>query len=107
MQAEFEERIEGLNFELNKLRGEHYALIAEHSKKAEQLEAEMENSVNYEYLKNILTSYFSTNDVQVQSNLLRVVFVAMKFSEEEQVRVSEAFNQCNQSLVGRVIGGFF
>jgi len=31
----------------------------------------------------------------------------MKFTEEEQLKVSEAYNANNQSLVGRVIGGFF
>jgi hypothetical protein len=57
-----EDQMESLTFELNKLRGEHYALIADHSKKDKLLQEEMENSVNYEYLKNILISYFSTSD---------------------------------------------
>ncbi len=75
-----EEKIERLTFDLNKLRSEHYQLSKDHSEKSEQLMAEMENSVNYEYLKNILISYFSTSDISVHGNLLRVVFVAMKFN---------------------------
>jgi len=59
------------------------------------LQEEIENSVNYEYLKNILISYFITNDSSVHANLLRVVFVAMKFTSEEQKRVTEAFNTNN------------
>ncbi len=59
------------------------------------LQEEIENSVNYEYLKNILISYFITNDSSVHANLLRVVFVAMKFTSEEQKRVTEAFNMNN------------
>jgi GRIP domain len=59
------------------------------------LQEEIENSVNYEYLKNILISYFITNDSSVHANLLRVVFVAMKFTLEEQKRVTEAFNTNN------------
>ena len=47
------------------------------------MKEEMENSVNYEYVKNILISYFMTNDVKVHENLLRVVFLALKFSSEE------------------------
>ena len=35
---------------------------------------ERQNSVNSEYLKNILTSYFMTVDPKVQLNLIRVVF---------------------------------
>ncbi len=69
--------------------------------------AEMENSVNYEYLKNILISYFSTSDITVHGNLLRVVFVAMKFNQEEQQKVLDAFQNNNQSMFGRVMGGFF
>ncbi len=47
------------------------------------MQAEMANSVNYEYVKNILISYFMTNDVKVHENLLRVVFLALKFSPDE------------------------
>lgn len=96
-----------MTFDLNKLRSEHYQLSTEHSEKSEQLQHEMENSVNHEYLKNILISYFSTNDNTVQSNLLRVVFVAMKFNQEEQQKVLDAFQANNQSMFGRAISGFF
>lgn len=48
------------------------------------MKEELENSVNYEYLKNILISYLMTNDVKVHENLLRVIFLAMKFTPEEQ-----------------------
>jgi DNA replication protein DnaD len=82
-------------------------LISEAQKDRKALEAEHENAVNYEYVKNILMQYFLTNDTTVHANLLRVVFVALHFTEEEQARVSEAFNVNNQSLVGRVISGFF
>ena len=68
---------------------------------------QLEQAVNYEYVKNILISYFVTNDSSVHANLLRVVFVAMKFTEEEQQRVTDSFNENNQSLMGRVINGFF
>ena len=42
--------------------------------KDEKLTLERENSVNSEYLKNILMSYFMTADPSVQINLIRVVF---------------------------------
>jgi hypothetical protein len=51
-----DEQIDSLNFNLNKLRGELYALIADHSHEDKQLQAEIENNVNHEYIKNILTS---------------------------------------------------
>lgn len=63
--------------------------------------------MNYEYVKNVLIQYFMTTDVTVHANLMRVVFVAMRFSEDEQSKVSEAFNTNNQTFVGKMLNGFF
>jgi hypothetical protein len=46
----------------------------ENKDKSEKLDRELANSVNLEYLKNIMMSYFMTNDPRVQINLIRVVF---------------------------------
>ena len=46
----------------------------ENKDKSEKLDRELANSVNLEYLKNIMMSYFMTNDTRVQINLIRVVF---------------------------------
>jgi len=48
-----------------------------------------------------------TNDPKVQTNLIRVVFQAMKFTEEEQERVLEAHSHNNQSLFSKAVGTFF
>jgi hypothetical protein len=92
---------------MQRLKAEHYQLTVKSTESEQQLKLEQENSVNYEYLKNILISFFVTNDVSVQANLLRVVFVAMKFTEEEVQRVGDAFNNNNQTLVGRMISNLF
>lgn len=63
--------------------------------KDEKLTLERENSVNSEYLKNILMSYFMTADPSVQINLIRVVFQAMKFTEEEMEKVLDAHSANN------------
>jgi hypothetical protein len=55
----------------------------ENKDKSEKLDRELANSVNLEYLKNIIMSYFMTNDPKVQINLIRVVFQAMKFTDDE------------------------
>ena len=55
----------------------------------------MANSVNYEYVKNILISYLSTNDVKVHENLLRVIFLALKFSQDEKTKVMDAWTANN------------
>ena len=60
--------------QLNSLKSEHYKLVTENQDKDDQLTMERQNSVNSEYLKNILTSYFMTDDPKVQLNLIRVVF---------------------------------
>ena len=49
----------------------------------EKLKVELENSLNASYLKNVLSSYFSTNDVTVQINLIKVVFKVMKYTDDE------------------------
>ena len=74
---------------------------------SEKLTQEMANQVNSEYLKNIMMSYFMTEDPKVQMNLIRVVFQAMKFSQEEQEKVVEAHTLNNQSAVNKMIGSFF
>ena len=51
--------------QLNSLKSEHYKLVTENQDKDDQLTMERQNSVNSEYLKNILTSYFMTVDPKV------------------------------------------
>ena len=58
--------------------------------KAEKLTQERQNSVNSEYIKNVLMSYFMTSDPSDQINLIRVVFQAMKFTDEEMEKVLDA-----------------
>ena len=53
----------------DRLKSEHYNLVADNREKSEKLVQELETSVNSEYLKNILMSYFMTPDPTVQSNL--------------------------------------
>lgn len=48
--------------------------MSDNQAKSEKLDRELANNVNLEYLKNIIMSYFMTNDPKVQINLIRVVF---------------------------------
>ena len=70
-------------------------MVKANEENTEKLKVELENSLNAHYLKNILTSYFSTNDTTVQINLIKVVFKVMKYTEEEQEKVMTAWNQNN------------
>ena len=92
---EQEDTIEKLKAELARLKSEHYQMSIESTENASKLQEEIENAINYEYVKNILISYFVTADTAVQANLLRVVFVALRFTREEQEKVSDAFNANN------------
>ena len=92
---------------MNSLKSEHYKLVNDNKDKDDQLTMERQNSVNSEYLKNILTSYFMTNDAKVQLNLIRVVFQAMNFTDEEQERVLEAHQLNNESRLSKAVGYFF
>lgn len=73
-QDKLEDKLEQAESKLNSLKGEHYNLVADNRDKDEKLIEERQNSVNSEYLKNILMSYFMTEDPTVQINLIRVVF---------------------------------
>ena len=89
-QEVIEEKLEQTTAQLNNLKGEHYNLVADNRDKDEKLTLERQNSVNSEYLKNILMSYFMTADATVQIKLINVVFQAMKFTEDEMEKVLEA-----------------
>lgn len=69
------------------------------------MEQQIENEINYEYVKNILISYFGTNDYTVHAKLIKVVFIAMKFTQEEQQKVKDAFTANNTSYLGKMMGG--
>ena len=89
------EKIAKMSEQLQKLNTEHYNVVKANEENTEKLKVELENSLNAHYLKNILTSYFSTNDTTVQINLIKVVFKVMKYTEEEQEKVMSAWNQNN------------
>ena len=58
--------------------------------------------MNAHYLKNVLTSYFTTDDTTVQQNLLKVVFKVMKFTKEEQEQITSLWEENNKSMMQRV-----
>lgn len=102
-----EDKLDQTTAQFNSLKAEHYTLMSENTEKSEKLTKEMQNSVNTEYLKNIIKEYFMTSEVSVQQNLIRVVFQAMKFTEEEQEKVLEAHAENNKGFRARVIGSLF
>lgn len=73
-QDKLEEKLEKTVAQLNSLKSEHYKLVTDNQEQTEKLTQERQNSVNSEYIKNILMSYFMTADASVQVNLIRVVF---------------------------------
>lgn len=82
--------------ELAKFKSDYFALVAQQQE--QQRLKEDDDAPNYEYIKNVLASYMMTVDVALQINLLRVIFVALKFSEQEQQRVKDAFNANHTSI---------
>jgi CRISPR/Cas system-associated endoribonuclease Cas2 len=51
---------------LNELKTEHYRIQKENEENTDKLKSELSNSLNVHYLKNVLTSYFTTQDTTVQ-----------------------------------------
>jgi ABC-type transporter MlaC component len=62
---QLEIRNDNMQAQFNSLKAEHYKLMSDNQEKSEKLTQELANSVNLEYLKNILMSYFMTNDASV------------------------------------------
>mmetsp|Transcript_36071 Transcript_36071/g.55390 ORF Transcript_36071/g.55390 Transcript_36071/m.55390 type:complete len:98 (+) Transcript_36071:1047-1340(+) len=87
--------------QLNDLKTDHYKLVKANEENTAKLKNELSNSLNSDYLKNVLSSYFSTNDTTVQANLIKVVFKVMKYTEEEQQKVMTAWSGNNKSMVQR------
>lgn len=99
-----EDRNEQLTMDLARFKTEHFQYLAKTAEQQKKLESELENMPNIEYIKNVLIGYFSTNDVALHVNLLRVVFVALNFTAEEQTKVKEAFNANNMTYVNKMTG---
>lgn len=98
------DRADHLTDDYAKFRQEHFTTVAQLSEQTQKLEAQTANLPNYEYIKNVMIQYFSTNDTAIHINLLRVIFVALQFTEEEQKKVKDAFNELNMSYMSRMTG---
>ena len=85
--------------QLNELKTDHYRVQRAHEENTEKLKEEVANGLNAHYLKNVLTSYFTTADATVQESLLKVVFKVMKFSPEEQDNVMALWGENNKSMI--------
>ena len=90
-----EDQITQLTQQLAHVNSEHYHLQQQATQKTLELQQTLENQINYDYLKHVLVEYFVTTDASVHANLLRVVFQCMRFSPEEQEKVTDAFNLNN------------
>lgn len=101
-EIQMSEQVRAKTEQLNQLKTDHYKVVKANEENTEKLKTEINNSLNSHYLKNILTSYFTTNDATVQVNLLKVVFKVMKFTEEEQSKIQEAWNENNKSYVQKM-----
>lgn len=88
---ELSQKLTTASTQLQDLKTDHYRIQQKSAEDAEKLKTEISNSLNAHYLKNILTSYFTTADTTVQINLIKVVFKVMKFTEEEQTEIMEVW----------------
>ena len=101
-EAEMQSKIKQMTEQLNQLKMENYAVVKANEENTEKLRVELNNSLNAHYLKNVLSSYFSTNDTTVQINLIKVVFKVMKYTEDEQAKVMESWNANNKSTLQKM-----
>jgi hypothetical protein len=92
VEEDLQNQVEQLTSQLNQLKTEHYQLVKTNEEHTSKLKSELSNSLNASYLKNVLSSYFTTTDTAVQANLIKVVFKVMKFEQEEQDRIMEVWS---------------
>jgi vacuolar-type H+-ATPase subunit I/STV1 len=97
-------RAEALTTEYAKFRADHFAAVQQLSDQCMRAEQELAALPNYEYVKNVMIQYISTNDRQVHVKSIRALFECMKIGEEEQQKVKDAFNANNTSYIGSMIG---
>ena len=64
-EAEMQAKIQSMAVQLNQLKTENYDVVKANEENTEKLRVELSNSLNAHYLKNVLSSYFSTNDTTV------------------------------------------
>ena len=95
-EQDLQSKNEKLTTQLDGLKTEHYKIQQDNEENTLKLKNELSNSLNVHYLKNILTSYFTTMDTTVQQNLIKVVFNVLKYSTEEQEKVMETWNENNK-----------
>ena len=86
-----------LTSQLNELKTQHYKIQQANEENTAKLKSELNNSLNVHYLKNILSSYFTTTDTTVQQNLIKVVFNVLKYSADEQRQVMDKWSEHNKS----------
>lgn len=101
-EAETQSKLKQMSEQLNQLKMENYAVVKANEESTEKLRVELSNNLNAHYLKNVLTSYFMTNDTTVQINLIKVVFKVMKYTEDEQAKVMEIWNANNKSTLQKM-----
>ena len=78
------EEHEALATEYAKLRADHFAAVQQLKDQCLRAEQELAALPNFEYVKNVMIQYMSTNDLQVRVKSIPALFECMKFSEEEQ-----------------------
>ena len=91
-------KIKNLYAKITELEKEKYNISKEKENSIQILNKQINSGVNLNYLKNIMISFLSTNDKNIQDRLLPVIYKSLEFNQNEIKTVQEKRNKSNGIL---------
>ena len=86
-------KLKNLYAKITELEKEKYKISKEKENSIQILNKQINSGVNLNYLKNIMISFLSTNDKNIQDRLLPVIYKSLEFNENEIKIVRENRNK--------------
>ena len=91
-------KLNNLNNKIIELEKEKHKISKEKENSIKILNKQINSGVNLNYLKNIMISFLSSNDKNIQDRLLPVIYKSLDFNQSEIKTVQENRNKSNGIL---------
>ena len=92
---ESRKKIQNLYLKITELEKEKYDISKEKETSIQRLNKQINSGVNLNYLKNIMISFLSSSDKNIQDGLLPVIYKSLDFNQSEIKIVHENRNKSN------------
>ena len=91
-------KMKNLYAKIAELEKDKYNISKEKETSIQRLNKQINSGVNLNYLKNIMISFLSSNDKNIQDRLLPVIYKSLDFNPSEIKNVQESRNKSNGIL---------